>query len=57
MDWTFVAHDVLIASKTPDNHQVHLHLIFERFVSYGILINPSKCVLGAFNNQSVTPLP
>ena len=58
--------DVLIASETPADHKVHLRLVFERFVSYGILINPAKCVLGVnqlrflghhVNNKGVTPLP
>jgi len=41
--------DVLIASKTSDNHKVHLRLVFECFTSCGILINPAKCVLGVSN--------
>ena len=58
--------DVLIASRTTEEHKVHLRLVFERFVSYGILINPAKCVLGVsqlrflghhVNNQGVTPPP
>ena len=52
-------------SKTPADHKIHLHLVFECFVPYGILINPAKCVLGVnqirfvayhVNNKDV-PLP
>lgn len=38
--------DVLIASSTPQEHQHHLRLIFERFQKYGVIINPSKCEFG-----------
>ena len=38
--------DVLIASRTPEEHKVHLRLVLQRFVQYGIVINPIKCVLG-----------
>ena len=38
--------DVLIASATPDEHKKHLHLTFNRLKEYGIIINPTKCVLG-----------
>ena len=58
--------NVLIASKTPTDHKVHLRLVFEHFLSYGILINPVKCVLGVnqlrflgyhVNRNGITPLP
>ena len=41
--------DVLIASKTVtvEEHKVHLRLVLQRFVLYGILINPAKCVFSA----------
>ena len=39
--------DVLIASATPDEHKKHLRLTFNRLKEYGIIINPTKCVLGA----------
>ena len=38
--------DVLIASRTTEEHKVHIHLVLQCFVQYGILINPVKCVLG-----------
>ena len=39
--------DLLIASATPEEHKRHLRLVLERLNEHGILINPSKCVLGA----------
>ena len=40
--------DLLIASATPEEHnKCHLRLVLERLNEHGILINPSKCVLGA----------
>ena len=63
--WYTYIDNVLIASKTTAEHKVHLRLVFELFVSYGILINPAKCVLSVsqlrflgyhVNNQGVTPL-
>ena len=38
--------DVLIASYTPEEHKAHLRLVLQRFDLYGILIDPTKCVLG-----------
>ena len=38
--------DVLIASPTPEEHKTHLHTIFNRLREFGIIINPTKCVLG-----------
>jgi len=53
---------VLIASKTLEDHKVHLCRVSECFVSHGILINPAKCVLSLlflghhFNSHGVSPL-
>jgi len=64
--WYTYIDDVLIASKTSDDHKVHLRLVLECFASYGILINPAKCVLGVSNlhfhghyvtSDGVSPLP
>ena len=38
--------DILIASSTEEEYQEHLHQVFERLKSYGILINPDKCTWG-----------
>ena len=38
--------DVLIASTTPDEHKEHLRITLSRLKEYGIIINPTKCVLG-----------
>ena len=38
--------DILIASSDVDEHFSHLRQVFSRFVSYGITINPDKCVFG-----------
>ena len=43
--------DVLVASRMPEEHKVHLHIVLERFQLYGILINPTKCVLGVAELQ------
>ena len=55
----FYIDDVLIASNSPQEHQQHLQLIFERFQKYNIVINPAKCEFGAsklqFLGHLVTP--
>ena len=38
--------DVLLASKTPAEHQQHLRTVLERFQEHGIVINPAKCEFG-----------
>ena len=38
--------DVLIASTNKKEYKQHLHLVFQRFKEYGVIINPSKCELG-----------
>ena len=38
--------DLLVASSTPEEHKKHLHLVFQRFEQFGIIINPTKCLLG-----------
>ncbi|KFD63451.1 hypothetical protein M514_24377 [Trichuris suis] len=37
--------DVLLASKNEDEHFNLLQRLFQRFLSYGVRINPSKCLL------------
>ena len=38
--------DLLIASANPSKHKEHLHTVLQRLSDYGIIINPSKSVLG-----------
>jgi len=39
--------DVLVASGSEEEHEHHLHTLFQRFNEYGVLLNPAKCVFGA----------
>ena len=67
LDFTYAyMDDVLIASKDPTEHLDHLHQVFQRFQQYGIIINPSKSVLGVaeftflghqINQHGITLLP
>jgi hypothetical protein len=36
--------DILVFSHSPQEHGLHLHTLFTRLQSFGILPNPSKCV-------------
>ncbi|CAH8613718.1 unnamed protein product [Schistosoma haematobium] len=66
LDFVFVyIDDVLIASSSIDEHVQHLHTLFERFKSYGVVIKPSKCIFGAssleflghhIDSQGIKPL-
>ena len=38
--------DLLIASKTEEQHKEHLEFLFKRLQEYGVNINLSKCVFG-----------
>ena len=38
--------DVLVASKDHHEHLQHLRQLFQLLLSYGIKIQPAKCVLG-----------
>lgn len=38
--------DVLIASRSESEHEMHLRSVLERFQKFGVAINVSKCVLG-----------
>ena len=52
MDYCFVyLDDILVSSKSLEEHKLHLRALFERFQEHGILINLAKCVFGA---QEVT---
>lgn len=39
--------DILVASESEEQHLQHLRLLFERLTSFGVLVNSSKCTLGA----------
>lgn len=39
--------DVLVFSRDAATYKDHLRLLFDRFQKNGVVINPSKCVLGA----------
>ena len=58
--------DVLIASTSLEEHRRHLQMVFDRFHSYGITINPDKCVFASshldflghrIDSHGIRPLP
>ncbi|XP_011700955.1 PREDICTED: uncharacterized protein LOC105457789 [Wasmannia auropunctata] len=58
--------DILIASKTEEEHLEHLRILFERLNEYGVVINPAKSVFGRsqvtflgylVNSEGTQPLP
>ena len=57
--------DVLVASSSTEKHIQHLRMVLECFKQYGLLIKPSKCVLGVtslellghqVSSEGITPL-
>ena len=57
--------DILIGSKNPAEHKVHLRKVFELLVKNGLLINKPKCVFGVpeldylghrVTSEGITPL-
>ncbi|BHF77518.1 hypothetical protein SprV_0602062500 [Sparganum proliferum] len=38
--------DLLVASRNEEEHKEHLALVFDHLDKFGVVINPSKCVLG-----------
>ncbi|BHF80129.1 hypothetical protein SprV_0702325300 [Sparganum proliferum] len=38
--------DLLVASRNAEKQKEHLALVFDRLDQFGVVINPSKCVLG-----------
>ena len=36
--------DILVFSRSPQEHDQHLRNLFTQLQNYGILLNPSKCV-------------
>lgn len=58
--------DLLVASTSPEEHYEHLRQLFHRLDSYGIVINPSKCLFGVaaldflghrVDSSGISPLP
>ncbi|BHF63679.1 hypothetical protein SprV_0200667300 [Sparganum proliferum] len=41
--------DLLVASRNAEEHKEHLALVFDRLDQFGVVINPSKCVLGVLS--------
>ncbi|XP_047990749.1 uncharacterized protein LOC125229853 [Leguminivora glycinivorella] len=39
--------DILVYSADETQHKEHLRILFKRLQEYGLVLNPSKCVLGA----------
>lgn len=38
--------DILVASRTPQEHEEHLRTLFKRLEDYGVVLNAAKCELG-----------
>jgi len=36
--------DILVFSRSPQEHDQHLRILFTQLQKFGILLNPSKCV-------------
>ena len=58
--------DILIYSPTPEQHIEHLKILFQQLSSYGLTIQPSKCIFGVstlsflgyqVSQQGISPLP
>lgn len=58
--------DLLIASKTPEEHESHLRQTFQRLSDNGLVVNPAKCLFGvssleflghAVSAEGISPLP
>jgi len=51
--------DILVASKSEEEHLQHLRILFNRLQEYGVVINPMKCIFGQseikFLEYLVTP--
>ncbi|BHF75588.1 hypothetical protein SprV_0501868400 [Sparganum proliferum] len=58
--------DLLVASRNEEEHKEHLALVFDCLDKFGVVINPSKCVLGMpslgflghqVDSEGLRPLP
>jgi len=48
LDFVFVyLDDIIVASHSTEEHQQHLHIVFQRLQAAGLVINREKCVFGA----------
>ena len=36
--------DILVFSRSPQEHDQHLRILFSQLQNYGVLLNPCKCV-------------
>jgi hypothetical protein len=36
--------DILVFSRSPEEHEQHLRILFRQLQAHGILINPAKCI-------------
>ena len=43
--------DILVASKSEEEHKQHLRILFERLQMHGLTVNPAKCV---FSTSSIS---
>lgn len=67
LDFTYAyIDDILVASKTVEDHLHHLRLVFARLADHGIVINVEKCEFGrpsleflghVVSTEGVAPLP
>lgn len=47
LDFCFVyMDDILVYSRSKEEHERHLRIIFERLAKYGLVINVKKCIFG-----------
>ena len=47
LDFAFVyIDDILIASSSEEEHREHLRIVLQKLKEFGLVINPSKCILG-----------
>ena len=67
LDFVFAyVDDLLVASSSPEEHESHLELLFQRLKNSGVVINQAKCVFGLpqvrflghqIDAQGISPLP